>query len=140
MVSVPFVPPSTVPIYSLPSVVPSVLSAPLPSAPPLPTSSSFPLGPPPGFASVSSLPSSLPPPSASAFFPGALSASSSLSSSWPSVSSSSSSWSSRPASSVLPPVSSTSAPSLDFAAYQAQVLGLSDEYQALGMWYVASGG
>ena len=29
---------------------------------------------------------------------------------------------------------------VDFASYQARVLGLSDEYQALGSWYFASGG
>ena len=33
-----------------------------------------------------------------------------------------------------------SSPSLDFAAYQANVLGLSAEYQALGRWYFVSGG
>ena len=34
----------------------------------------------------------------------------------------------------------SSASSRDFASYQARVLGLSDEYQALGRWFVASGG
>ena len=33
-----------------------------------------------------------------------------------------------------------SSPSLDFAVYQVNVLGLSAEYQALGRWYLASGG
>ena len=42
---------STVPIFSLPSVVPSVLSTPLPLAPPLPPPTSFSVAPPPGFAS-----------------------------------------------------------------------------------------
>ena len=41
---------------------------------------------------------------------------------------------------VHPVSSSNSSPSLDFAAYQANVLGLSAEYQALGRWYFASGG
>ena len=132
-----FAPPFTVPVFSLPSVVPSVLSTPLHSAPPLPASSSFPFGPPPGFSSsVSFLPSSLSSSSASSFFPVASSASSS--STWFSLLPSSSGVS---ASSVLPPVSSSSsAPSLDFASYQVRVLGLSDEYQALGRWYFASGG
>ena len=132
MVSAPsFAPPSTVPIFFLLSVVPSVLSA-----PPLPPSSSFPPGPPPGFSSFVS--SSLHPSSAASFSPWASSASS-VSSSWPSLASSS--LSSVPSSSVLPPVSSSSsAPSLDFAAYQAQVLDLSAEYQAFGRWYFASGG
>ena len=47
-----------------------------------------------------------------------------------------------PSSSDVRPVSSSSvsSPSLDFAAYQTNVLGLSAEYQALGRWYFASGG
>ena len=125
-----FTPPPTVPIFSLPSVVPSVLSAPT-----LPSSSSFPSGPPLVYSSSLppfSLPSSVP------SFPGPLPSSSSFP-----VAVSSSSWfplppssSAAPASSsVLPPVSSSSAPSVDFAASQAGVLGLSDEYQALGRWY-----
>ena len=45
----------------------------------------------------------------------------------------------------FPPVSSLSSSSLsstvgDFADFQARVLGLSAEYQALGRWFVASGG
>ena len=43
-----------------------------------------------------------------------------------------------PSSSALPP-SSSSSPG-DFASFQASVLGLSAEYQALGRWFVASGG
>ena len=83
VVSAPFLAtPSTVPLFSLPSVVPSVLSAPLPLSP------SFPPGPPPGFSSssVSSFSSSLPPSSASSFLPWPSSASSSSSSAWPSLS------------------------------------------------------
>ena len=43
-----------------------------------------------------------------------------------------------PSSSALPP-SSSSSPG-DFGSFQASVLGLSAEYQALGRWFVASGG
>ena len=130
-----FATPSTVPVYSLPSVVPSLLYTPLPSARPLPSSSSFLSGPPPGFPPmVSYLPSSSPSPFTSSFCPVA---SSSSSSSWFSVPPSSA----VSASSVLPPVSSSpSSPLLDFVSYQARVLGLSDEYQALGRWYFASRG
>ena len=137
--------PSTVPIFSLPSVVHSILSA-----PPLPSSFSFLAGPP--FVS-SSLPStllfsSLLSPFFSSrfliflffcshfllpcvlfllllvffysFFRGSGLSSSSF---FPQASTSSSSY-----------------PVGDFASYQGRVLGLSDEYQALGRWYFASGG
>ena len=63
--------------------------------------------------------------------------------------------SSLPLSSTLPPVSSaplssscspfvfsatSSSSSLDYAAYKAYVLGLSDEYLSLACWYVGVGG
>ena len=133
---------STVPIFSLPSIVPSVLSAPLPSAPPLPPSSSFSVGPPPGFSSSGSYSSSSLASSAPSFPPAPLST--------PLSSAPATSWGALPfssASSVPSPLdvrpvssSSTSSPSLDFAAHQANVLGLLAEYQELGRWYFASGG
>ena len=119
------------------SVVPSVLSAPLPPAPPLTLSSSFSTGPPPGFSSsvsfLSSAPSFPPGPSFAPWF-------SAPSTSWSSLPSSASS--SVPSSLDFCPVSSSSvsSPSLDFVAYQANVLGLSAEYRVLGRWYFASGG
>ena len=124
---------STVPIFSLPSVVLSVLSAPLPSAPPLPPSSSFSVAPPPGFFSSVSYPSSSFLVSSSPSFPPATFAtplSSAPPPSWGSLPFSSSV--SVSSSSDVRPVSSSSAssPSLDFAAYQANVVGLSTEYQA----------
>ena len=124
-------PSSTVPIFSLPSVVPSVLPPPsLPSSAFSALSSSF------------SLPlSSLPSPSVSSF-------SAPRSVVPPLVSSSFSPWfSSLPqppsSSSAVPPAVSSvsvSSPPGDFASFQALVLGLSDEYQALGHWFFASGG
>ena len=103
------------------SVVPSVLSA------PLTLSSSFSTSPPPGFSSsvsfLSSAPSFPPGPSFAPWF-------SAPSTSWSSLPSSASS--SVPHSSDFRPVSSSSSvssPSLDFAAYQANVLGLLAEYQ-----------
>ena len=135
---------STVPIFSLPSVVPSVLSTTLPSAPPLPPSSSFSVGPPLGFSSSGSYPSSASflASSAPSFPPTPLSTplSSAPATSWGALPFSSTS--SVPSSSDVRPVSSssTSSPSLDFAAYQANVLGLLAEYQAFGRWYFASGG
>ena len=38
-----------------------------------------------------------------------------------------------------PPLPSSSSPSLDFASYQASVLGLSVDYQSLTRWYFVSG-
>ena len=122
---------SMVPICSLPSVVPSILSTSLPSSPPLPHSSSFSVGPPLGFSSGSY-------PSCASF----------LASSAPSFPRAplSTPLSSAPATSLgaLPFSSASSVPSssspLDFVAYRANVLGLSAEYQALGRWYFASGG
>ena len=137
------VPPSPVPIFSFPSVVPSLLSA----SSLAPSSYSFSLLtvpstslPPPAHLSVSSSSSFTPPLStlSSAFHSSA----STLRPSFP-FSSSSSVLSSGappapPSSSALPPSSSSS--SGDFASFQANVLGLSAEYQALGRWFVASGG
>ena len=133
-------PSSTIPIFSLPPVVPSVLSAPsvpsaalpppssfsqFPSALPLLASSSAPhlqpLAPPLVSSSVSTpfpLLSALPPPA---------SVSSWLSSVPPSSSSSG-------FSSGLSSVSS-SAPTGNFASFQARVLWLSEEYQAWGVGF-----
>ena len=99
--------------------------------------SSFSTAPPPGFSSsVSFLSSSLPPSSAPSFPPGP--SFSVPSASWSSLPSSASS--SVPPSSDFRPVSSSVSSPLGFAAYQANVLGLSAEYQALGRWHFASGG
>ena len=139
----PSVPPSPVPIFSLPSVVPSLLSA--SSLAPSSSSSSF----------LPTVPSaSLPPPaplsvsSSSSFAPPLLTPSSAFPSSastfrpsFPFSSSSSALSSGAP---MAPPSSSTLLPSSsspgDFALFQASVLGLSAEYQALGRWFMASGG
>ena len=127
----PSVPPSPVPIFSLPSVVPSLLSASslltVPSAwlAPLSFSSSS------SFAPPLSTPSSAFPSSTSTLRPSFpfSSSSSALSSGAPLA---------PPSSSALPPSSSPSPG--DFVSFQASVLGLSAEYQALGSWFVASGG
>ena len=119
-------PSSTVPLFSLPSVVPSALPHhSLPSSVFSAPSSSFSLP-------LSSLPSSV----------------SSFSVSQPAVTplvsapSSSSVWFSSlpppPSSSAVPPA--VSSPPGDFAPFHARVLGFSDEYQALGRWFVASRG
>ena len=130
---------STVPISSLPSVVPSILSAPLPSAPP---PSSFAVAPHPGFSSSVSYPSSSFLFFSSTSFPTAAFAAPFSCAPAPSRSSLPFS-SSAPVSSFseVRPVSSFSSASspLDFVAYQANVLGLSAEYQALGRWYLSSG-
>ena len=127
---------STVPLYSLPSVVPSVLAPSLPLS-----SSSFSVAPPPGFASASPSVSS-----ASLLGASAPSFPSSSSSAPPSFSRGSLpfSASSSLSSSASVPFSSSSSsaisPSQDFASFQASLLGLSAGYQALGHWYVSSGG
>ena len=135
-------PSAPLPLFTLPSVVPSVLSlsssslAPsfplqLPPHPfyataaPLPLFSA-PLRPPPGYSAPRSLPQA---PLSSA----------------PLVSAPVSSVSSAPllSSCGFPPVSSSSWSSSmvgDLADFQARVLGLSAEYQALGPWFVASRG
>ena len=136
----PSLPPSTLPIFSLPSVVPSVLS--VSSAPPS-SSYSFPVVPSTPFPPSAPLPSfssasSLAPPfsASSSFFP---SSDSNLPPSFQfSSSSSSGAPLAPPSSSALPPASSSSL--RDFASFQASVWGLSAEYQALGCWFVASGG
>ena len=89
--------------------------------------------PPPGFPPLP--PSTLAPFPSSSFLPGP-----SPSSSYPSLPSFTSSPSGVP---VAPPIvssSSSSSSSLDFAAYQASVLGLSREFQTLARWYFQSGG
>ena len=136
------VPRSSVTIFSLPSVVPSVLS--ISSAPFLTTPSFAPSPAPfPSFSffgissSAASIPSLVSSSVSAPLLPPLASAPPAPASFWPSSSAS-------PFSSLgCPPgVSSvsSSAPSGDFASYQAKVLGLSDEYQALGRWFVASGG
>ena len=137
-------PSSTVPIFLLPFIVPSVLST--PSVP----STLF-----PSLSSFSQFPSSLPSFSFSTaplLQPSAPPlVSSSVSSSFPLSSALSSHSSSSPWLSSVPPASSSSGvsscvssvssstPTGDFASYQAKVLGLSEEYQALGRWFFASG-
>ena len=128
----PSLPPSSLPVFSLPSVVPSVLAV-SDSTPP----SSLPLVLPPGFPPSlpfpSGCPSPFPRPSSSAFplsstpcsVPFALSSfSASTVSSFPPIFPSSSS------------SGSSSSSSEDFASAQARVLGLSAEYQAVGRWFV----
>ena len=126
-------PPSSFPVFSLPSVVPSVLAI---SASHPPSS----LPPPPKFPAPVSLPSL---PSASPFvslpfrssFPLASAPPASFSLPSPLVSSS--------LPSVFPSSSASAAASSssgDFASYQARVLGLSADYQALGRWFVQSEG
>ena len=141
----PSAPSASVPIFSLPSVVPSSSSA--PPVPPLsgpffaPPSShpstlsffapSFPLAPAPsspGFSAPASVP----------LFSSSYHASSAPSA-WPVVSAPSHSAPGVPLG--FPSVSSTPSASFrDFAECQARVLGLSAEYQALGHWFVALGG
>ena len=138
----PSVPHSSVPIFLLPSVVPSVLSvssapsAPFLATPFTPSPAAF-----PSFSCATSMAPSTPSlvsSSASApFLPPLASAPPDPDSFWPS---SSAHLSSAPGCFAGFSSVSSSAPSGDFASYQARVLGLSDEYQALGRWYVASGG
>ena len=131
----PSIPPSSVLVFSLASVVPSVLS--VSSSTLLP---SFPLVPPPPHflpVSVASTPavSSFGLLASAPFFPLSSSSSASvpLSSYPPSVSS-------------LPPVrtslssSSAFSPFMDFLLSLAPTLGFSTEYQSLGRWFVQSGG
>ena len=114
------------------------LSQPLSSYPsPLPPTPSFP----PFLAGVSSVPPGFPP-LVSSSTAAPLSSSLPPSPPLPSLSTSSTPG----VSSAFPPISSSfssassSSSFLDFAAYQAQVLGLSGEYQALARWYSVSGG
>ena len=142
----PSAPPPSVPIFSLPWVLPSVLSvssAPLAPPPAVPSfaslSSDFPSV---SFSGTSSLAPSVPPlasaSSSTPLLPPPAPAPPAPSSFWPS--------SSVPPSSApgVPPgfsaLPSSSPFSGDFASFQARVLGLSDEYQALGRWFVAFGG
>ena len=149
--SLPFTP-SLPPPPSFPSSLPPPPSFPS-QLPPLPSSSSFPsassfsasaallpppgfppLPPPPGFAP---LPPPLSPPISSSSFLSA-SAFPSLSSSLPPRCVSFSAG-------VSPPVlsassASSSFPQMDFASYQASMLGLSQDYQSLARWYSLSGG
>ena len=157
------------PLFTLPSVVPSVLSlsssssvpsfplqqfphpvyasATLPSSPaPLPSFSAppfslAPVHPPPGFSAPPSFPQA---PLSSVPFASAHSVS--AVSSAPSLSSGGGGG----ALPRFPPVSTLSSSSLssssssstvgDLADFQVRVLGLSAEYQALGRWFMASGG
>ena len=133
-----------------PSPLPPTPASPSPMAPPassFPSSSSLSasatLRPPPGFAP-------LPPPPPPGFAPLLPSLSPPLSSpSFPSASAVPSVSSSLPPSclsfsaGLAPPVlssSSSSFPQLDFASYQASMLGLSQDYQSLARWYFLSGG
>ena len=118
---------STVPLFSLPSVVPSVLHSPAVASTSFQAPSSFSLYP--SSLPPSSFPSAPVRPSA----PPLVSSSSPWASSIPLASSSSS------IPSAFSSVSS-SAPPGDCASFQAMVLGLSNEYQALGRWFFASGG
>ena len=124
-----------------PSPLPPTPSFPSPLAPP---TSSFPSGsslsalatlhPPPGFAPLP-LPPSLSPPLSSSSFPSA--------SAVPSVSSSLPPRCVSFSAGLSPPVlssSSSSFPQLDFASYQASMLGLSQDYQSLARWCFLSGG
>ena len=125
-------PPLSSSLPPTPSFPPS--SAASSSVPPCPSSS---LLPPPGFPprvsstssaplSSSSFPLHPPPPSVSFSLPTVSSSSSGVPSSV----------------SPVPPFSSASSASsfLDFAVYQASVLGVSGGYQALARWYLGSGG
>ena len=118
---------------------------------PLPPSSSFPssssfsasaaLLPPPGFPPLppgfAPLPPPLSTPLSSSSFPSA--------SAFPSLSSSLPPHCVSFSAGVSPPVlsassASSSFPPLDFASYQASMLGLSQDYQSLARWYSLSGG
>ena len=135
-------PPSFPPSLPPPPSFPSQLD-PLSSSSSFPSSSSVsasaalfpppgfpPLPPPPGFAPLSPPLSSSSLPSASAF--------PLLSSSLPPRCVSFSAGVSPPALSASS--SSSSFPPMDFASYQASVLGLSQDYQSLARWYSLSGG
>ena len=130
-----------------PSSLPPTPAFPSPLAPPassLPSSSSLlalaTLRPPPGFAPLpppppgfAPLPPSLSPPLSSSSFPSASAVPSFYSSLPPGCVSFSAG--------LAPPVlSSSSFPPLDFASYQASMLGLSQDYQSLARWYFLSGG
>ena len=130
-------PSAPLPLFLLPSVVPSVLSLtsasssfapPTFSLPPVPAPH-FPSAPPPPPPSVSH-PSFPTPPLSSTPVPPPPGFSALPTVSQPSLSAPSSSFSS----------SSSSAPVGGFAEFHARVLGLSAEYQALGRWFVALGG
>ena len=149
---------------SFSSLASSSFSSSLPFSPPLPPSPAFPsplappasssfpsssslsasaaLRPPPGFAPLpppppppgfAPLPPSLSPPLSSSSFPSA--------SAVPSFSSSLPPGCVSFLAGLAPPVlSSSSFPLLDFASYQASMLGLSQDYQSLARWYFLSGG
>ena len=130
-----------------PSPLPPTPAFPSPLAPPassFPSSSSLSasatLRPPPGVAPLpppppgfAPLPPSLSPPLSSSSFPSP--------SAVPSVSSSLPPSCVSFSAGLAPPVlSSSSFPQLDFALYQASMLGLSQDYQSLARWYFLSGG
>ena len=134
----PSLPPSSLPAFSLSSVVPSVLavssSAPTLASVPV----AFPPGSPPAVSFSSGISSSFLPPSAPLFPFAPLSAPSVLSSLPPP--SSSSFFSSPSFFSSSSSVSSSASASGDFTSAQAHMLGLSAEYQAVGHWFVQFGG
>ena len=123
-----------------PSAAPPPSSAPLPLFP-APSLFSTPVRPPPGFSAPPSVPQALLPSYSfpSAPLPSAVSSASSLFSGgappgYPPVSFLASS------SAASSSSSSSSTPVGDLADFQARMLGLSAEYQALGRWFVASRG
>ena len=127
-----------------PSPLPPTPAFPSPLAPPassFPSSSSLSASaavrPPPGFA-----PLPHPPPGLAPLTPS-LSPPLSSSSAVPSFSSSLPPGCVSFSAGLAPPVlssSSSSFPPLDFASYQASMLGLSQDYQSLARWYFLSGG
>ena len=135
--SLPFSPSPLPPAYPAP-LAPPTSSFPSSSS----LSASATLRPPPGFAPLppppprfAPLPPSLSPPLSSSSFPSA--------SAVPSVSSSLPPRCVSFSAGLSPPVlssSSSSFPQLDFASYQASMLGLSQDYQSLARWYFLSGG
>ena len=137
-------PPSFLPSLPPPPSFPSQLD-PLSSSSSFPSSSSVSasaaLFPPPGFPPLppgfAPLPPPLSPPLSSSSLPSA-SAFPLLSSSLPPRCVSFSAGVSPPALSASS--SSSSFPPMDFASYQASVLGLSQDYQSLARWYSLSGG
>ena len=117
-----------------PSAAPLPSSAPLPSLP-APPLSSTPVRPPLGFSAHPSFPQA-PLPS----LPVSSSPLVSSVSSAPSLSSGGAPLGFPPVSSLASSSASSSSPVGDLADFQARVLGLSAEYQELGLWFVASGG
>ena len=149
-----------IPFHSIPSLppppsFPSSLPPP-PSFPsqltPLPSSSSFPssssasaaLLPPPGFPPPTGF-APLPPPLSPLLSPPLSSSSFPSASAFPSLSSSLPPRCVSFSAGVFPPVlsassASSSFPPMDFASYQASMLGLSQDYQSLARWYSLSRG